>query len=303
MITLRKLFVLLAGIAALSATPAQPQTVGVMDKPCAGLPGAPADVAAYLAQRAAALGRHVSIAPPTAETLKRYTAWQAVLRESDFAALCRYQAENALLPAAGHHRVVFFGDSITELWRLNAPELFTNDVIGRGISGQTTEQMLIRFRADVIDLKPEAVHILAGTNDIAGNTGATSLPWVEANIQTMVEIAKAHGIKVILAAVPPAARFSWHPELKPAATIMAYNRWLRHYAARQRITFADYQAILDDGHGGFAASLTGDGVHPNASGYALMTQQARRAMARARAKQTLARSRNRALSVSMTPTG
>lgn len=177
------------------------------------------------------------------------------------------------------NRVLFFGDSITELWRLDTPDFFTDDIIDRGISGQTTQQMLVRFRADVIDVKPVTVHIMAGTNDIAGNTGPTSLPWIEANIETMVEMAQAHGIKVILGAIPPAARFAWRPDLTPAATIVAYNLWLRDYATRKRLAFIDYYRLLDDGHGGFTARFSADGVHPNAAGYKLMTGLARVAIA------------------------
>lgn len=161
------------------------------DQPCATLPVAPSNVATYLAERAAAKAAGTPPAPPAAETLKLYTDWQKALRDDDFPSLCKYEAANAALPVSSDHRVVFFGDSITELWGLDVPALFANEVVNRGISGQTTEQMLGRFRADVIALHPRVVHILAGTNDIAGNTGPSNVRWIEDNIETMVELAQA----------------------------------------------------------------------------------------------------------------
>lgn len=262
------------------ATPATAQP-GVSDTPCASLPSQPAEVAAYFAARVEAKANETEVAPPSKAALELYNDWQAKLRDSDFPNLCKYQADNAALPAPSNRRIVFIGDSITELWGLDVPELFTGDTINRGISGQTTEQMLVRFRADVIALKPKVVHILAGTNDIAGNTGPTSLAWIEANIETMVDLARAHGIAIVLAAIPPAAKFGWRPEIGPAVTIAAYNYWLRDYAARRHLVFVDYHAPLDDGRGGFAARLTTDGVHPNAAGYAVMTGRARQAIAQA----------------------
>lgn len=169
---------------------------------------------------------------------------------------------------------MFFGDSITDLCGLRAPTLFTSDVINRGRSSHhTTAQMLGRFRADVIALRPRAVHILAGTNDIAGNTGPTTLGWLENNIATMAELAQAHGIQVALAAAPPAARFGWRPALRLFATIITYNVWLREYAALCELVFIDHYVMLDDGHGGFAARSSDDGIHPNTEGYAVMRRR------------------------------
>lgn len=253
--------------------------VGVVDAPCAAVDPPPAVVTAFFARVEAAKKAQQPTPVPSADEMKIYRDWQQRLLISDFAGRCRYDGDNAKLPAATKHRVVFFGDSITELWGRNNPELFTGDVINRGISGQTTGQMLLRFQNDVIALKPRAVHIIAGTNDIAGNTGATKLAWIEANIEAMVDLATVHGIKVILGATPPAARFDWRPAIKPVPSIAAYNQWLRDFAARRKLQFVDYHAVLDDGQGGIPATLSGDGVHPNAAGYALMIPMARKAIA------------------------
>lgn len=261
---------------------AEPVKVGAMDAPCAAIAQQPGAVAAFFARAAAARAKGEAAPVPTAEELQLYNDWQKSLLVSDFSGRCRYQAENAALPPATKHRVIFFGDSITELWKLDSPDFFRNDILNRGISGQTTQQMLGRFRLDVIDLHPKLVHIIAGTNDIAGNTGPTSLAWVEANIETMVELAQTHGIKVVLGAVPPAATFKWHPEIASAETIIAYNKWLKGFAARKHIAFVDYHAALDDGNGGMRVELSGDGVHPNAAGYAIMMPLAQQSIASVR---------------------
>jgi len=173
---------------------------------------------------------------------------------------------------------VFFGDSITELWISADPGFFTQGRLNRGISGQTTAQMLGRFRHDVVALRPRAVHIMAGTNDLSGNTGPTTLAWIQANIRSMVDLARAHRIAVILAAVPPAARFNWRPAIRPVAQIEAMNAWLRDYAASEKLVFVDYGAVLGDGAGGMKAELSADGVHPNPAAYALMRKRTERAM-------------------------
>jgi len=225
---------LLAGVGLSGA--ARAQTTGVMDAPCVAVSAVP------------------------------ITARQA----ADFGGLCRYEKENARLAPATSHRVVFFGDSITELWKLLDFSFFTNDLIDRGVSGQTTSQMLLRFQADVIDLHPRAVQILAGTNDIAGNTGPTSIPHIEANIRAMVELAKAHHIKVMLASIPPTTRFPWNPGIDPVASIQTLNAWLRDYAHREGLIYVDYYSALEDDQHGFKAALSKDGVHPNKDGYAAM---------------------------------
>jgi acyl-CoA thioesterase-1 len=189
---------------------------------------------------------------------------------SDFFNLCRYRAANQSLPKPSSNRVVFMGDSITDGWKVSRPEFFRGDRIDRGISGQTTSQMLGRFYADVIAPRPAVVHILAGTNDIAGNGGPTSLDAIENNIRSMVELAQAHRIKVILGTVLPAARYNWRPEIEPVASILALNVWIRSYARSRGATLVDYYAVLDDGHHALAAGDSADGVHPSAVGYAKM---------------------------------
>lgn len=202
----------------------------------------------------------------------------------DFGQLCRYRAANAALkadPAPGRPRVVFAGDSITDNWINLDPGFFVDGRVDRGISGQTTPQLLVRFRQDVIDLKPRAVHIMIGTNDIAGNTGAATIETVEGNIASMAELARAHGIRVILASVPPAAAFPWAKDKRPVPQIAALNRWIADYARREGFTYVDYHPALADAAGGMKPGLASDGVHPTAAGYAAMRPVALAAVARA----------------------
>lgn len=198
----------------------------------------------------------------------------------DFAQLCQYRAQNAELmkPASTPPRVVFMGDSITEFWGDKDAAFFTKGKIDRGISGQTTSQMLLRFRQDVIDLHPQAVHIMAGTNDVAGNTGPETLEQVEGNLASMAELAKANGIRVILASVPPAARFPWRPGMQTVPTIQALNRWIKDYAARNGFTYVDYYGAMATPEGGMKAGLAEDGVHPTPEGYKVMEPLAEAAM-------------------------
>lgn len=260
------------------AAPVAPK-VGVVDAPCSEIEPPPQLVVDYFKQAAAAQAAGQKPPIPSKEDLAINSAWQKRVMLADFSGLCKYQDANAVLPAASDHRVIFFGDSITELWGLRVPDLFTNDVVNRGISGQTTLQMIGRFRADVIVLHPKLVHIIAGTNDIAGNTGPTSLERIESNIETMVDLAQLHGVKVIIGATPPAAKFSWRPEIDSVATITAYNVWLKAFAERKGVTFIDYNAALNDGTGGIPAALSEDGVHPNAAGYAVMNPLVRKVIA------------------------
>ena len=202
----------------------------------------------------------------------------------DWAWLGRYaQANAALIPDSRYPRIVFIGDSITEGWFDKVPAFFTSGRIDRGIGGQTTPQMLLRFRADVIDLHPAVVQIMGGTNDIAGNTGPMTLTQTKANIMSMAELARANGIRVILASIPPADYFPWRPGLETADKIAAMNAWLRDYAARTDATYADYWSALHDGRA-LRASLTDDGVHPNDAGYAVMAPVAEGAIRAALAK-------------------
>ena len=189
----------------------------------------------------------------------------------DWPGLCRYRASNADLRARGESsRIVFIGDSITENWALADPRFFERGVVNRGIGGQTTPQMLLRFRADVIALKPQAVHIMAGTNDVAGNTGPTTEQDVKNNVISMAELARANGIRVVLASIPPAATFNWRPQLDPVPQINALNAWLREYATQNRFEYIDYHAALAGSSGELKAELGNDGVHPNRDGYRIM---------------------------------
>ncbi len=190
----------------------------------------------------------------------------------DFADLGRFRDADLKLgsPAAGENRVVFMGDSITEGWKLQ--ESFPGKLyINRGISGQTTSQMLLRFRQDVIDLEPKVVVILAGTNDFAENTGPVTLEQVEGNLVSMVQLATANDIRVVLCSVLPAVHYWWHPELKnPAPKIAALNQWLKDYAAEKGYVYVDYYSAMADAAGGLPQKLSPDGVHPSAAGYAVM---------------------------------
>lgn len=210
-----------------------------------------------------------------------YESWRSEWLALDWGQQCRYRRENAALSPSSRPRVVFLGDSITEGWNSLDPDLFVRDILDRGIGGQTTAQMLVRFRADVLDLRPHIVHIMGGTNDIAGNTGATSLAIIQGNVMSMVEQARCHGITVILASIPPAAQFTWRQDIQPAKTIAAMNVWLRSYAKREHIVFVDYYSALADGRGGLKSALSDDGVHPNAAGYAVMRPLARAALEQA----------------------
>jgi lysophospholipase L1-like esterase len=206
--------------------------------------------------------------------------WNLHMLTRDFAQICRYHAANlALIAAHQPVSVVFMGDSITDNWQRMDTTMFAGALVDRGISGQTTPQMLVRFREDVINLHPRAVHIMAGTNDIAGNTGAATVEIVQGNIETMAELAHAHGIKVILASIPPAAAFPWSPDMRPAPTILAFNAWLKDYARRNGFTYLDYHAALSDAQAGMRPGLSSDGVHPTVAGYAIMRPLALAAIA------------------------
>lgn len=205
----------------------------------------------------------------------------------DWPQLSKYKADNDKLgaPASGERRVVFMGNSITEGWSNHHPAFFEGKpYVNRGIGGQTTPQMLLRFRQDVIDLKPEVVVILAGINDIAGNTGPTTLEAIMGNIMSMAELAKANKIKVVLSSVLPALDFKWKPGQEPAAKVVALNKMIKEYAARNGLIYLDYYTAMADAQQGLRQEYTYDGVHPNEAGYKVMAPLAEAAIARALAQ-------------------
>ncbi|HEX3684636.1 MAG TPA: SGNH/GDSL hydrolase family protein [Bryobacteraceae bacterium] len=201
----------------------------------------------------------------------------------DWPNLARYHDENGKLnpPMASERRVVFLGDSITDGWgRGQGSKFFPGQpYVNRGISGQTTPQMLIRFRPDVIALQPRAVVILAGTNDLAGNTGPETLDGIEGNLESMAELAKANGIRVVLASVMPVCDcFKLQTQQRPPAKILALNAWMKDYCARSGCVYLDYYSAMADSSGLFKRELTYDGLHPNNAGYEVMAPLAQKAV-------------------------
>src|SRR5215471_4203961 len=217
----------------------------------------------------------------------------AEARLADWAQLARYREPNTKVaaPARNEDRVVFMGDSITDGWGRNDPSQFFpgKPYVNRGISGQTTPQMLVRFRPDVIALSPKAVVILAGTNDIAGNTGPSTLAMIEDNLASMAELAHQHGIRVVLASLLPVSDYGHNRDCKPItqttrrppAQILALNDWMKKYAASGGMTYLDYYSATVDDKGMLKQELSDDGLHPNAKGYAVMMPLAEQAIAAA----------------------
>jgi acyl-CoA thioesterase-1 len=209
----------------------------------------------------------------------------AAAQSEDWANLARYRSEDRALaaPQPGEKRVVFMGDSITDGWGHGPTSAFFpgKPYVNRGISGQTTPQMLIRFRPDVVALKPAAVVILAGTNDLAGNTGPMTLEDTENNLMSMVDIARQNGIRVVLASVLPATAFPWHPGIQPAQKIKVLNAWIKDYAAANHLVYLGYYSSLVNDEGGMKNEFSKDGVHPNSAGYAVMAPLAEKAIAEA----------------------
>lgn len=236
-----------------------------------------------------AFGQTPAPSPDCAEMKTRLDRAEARLK--DWPALARYSEDNLKTPPAafdGGRRVVFMGDSITDSW--DDPKyggFFPGKpYIDRGISGQTTPQMLIRFRQDVIDLKPKVVVILAGTNDLAGNTGPTTLPAIEDNLKSMAELATANGIRVIFASVLPVSDYEMRDGKpivqtvrRPPAQILALNKWLKDYAAANHHGYLDYFSAMVDDKGFLKNELSDDGLHPNAQGYVVMAPLAEAAIA------------------------
>jgi len=207
--------------------------------------------------------------------IKRLLLITALALSQDWPNLNRYSAENESLgpPEKSENRVVLMGDSITESWSVFQPEYFSGkSYINRGISGQTTPQMLIRFRPDVIDLKPKLVVILAGINDIAGNTGPSTVEMITDNIISMAELSKSNSISVILCSILPANDFSWSPNENPSIKILAVNKILREYALNSGIEYLDYYSFMVDEKGGLREEYGVDSVHPNRAGYQVMSE-------------------------------
>ncbi|UJH90686.1 SGNH/GDSL hydrolase family protein [Antarcticibacterium sp. 1MA-6-2] len=202
------------------------------------------------------------------------------LMQQDWANLQKYSSDNKKLQEEQvKPSVVFMGNSITEGWARANPQFFSNNnFVGRGISGQTTPQMLIRFFPDVIDLNPEAVVILAGTNDIAGNTGASTVKMITNNITAMAQLAQANGIKVILASILPTYNYPWRTQIKPIEKITEINEWLKEYAEENNHTYLDLYSALVDHRKGLKAEYSEDGVHPNEKGYSVMEPLAKEAI-------------------------
>ena len=219
-----------------------------------------------------------SAAPPTASNTgshpAAYYAWKKAHDAQllvDFGGLNRFREADAALPAPkpGESRVVFMGDSITEDWHLEK-SFPGKPYLNRGISGQTSPQMLVRFRQDVIDLNPRVVLILAGTNDIMENTGPMTAEQSGAMIASMADLATANNIQVVLCSVLPSSEFAWSPDLKPAPKIIELNEWIKKYAAEKGYIYVDYYSAMTDDHGGLPLALSDDGVHPIATGFAIM---------------------------------
>ena len=266
-------------LAILAAGASRAAPVGMVETPCQPPLTVPPSVktfnAAFLEPGRPDLPRMVALTKQP-----DYLAYEAAKKDRDARdpnGLCRYAHANAALLASGRRPdVVLFGDSITENWVPGDPGLFADGrIVGRGIGGQTSAQMLVRFHADVVSLRPRTVHIMAGTNDVAGNGGATREAAYQDNIEAMVEIARAHRIGVVLASLPPAARFFWRPDVRPAAQIQRLNGWMRDYAQREGLRFIDYHAALSTAEGGMRPDLSIDGVHPHRGGYAEMRALAR----------------------------
>jgi len=224
---------------------------------------------------------------PLDAAAEKQRADRLLARYNDFANYARYREANTKLapPAKDEKRVVFMGDSITDGWKLN--EYFPNQpYVNRGISGQTTSQMLLRFRPDVIDLKPKVVVILAGTNDISANTGPMTLEAIEGNLASMAELARANGINVVLASVMPVSDYNTDRSGKaiirtvqrPPAQILALNTWIKNFCAERGFVYLDYFTAMADDKGFLKAEIANDGLHPNAKGYEIIKPWAENAI-------------------------
>src|SRR5579884_4153575 len=231
-------------------------------------------------------GPQVTIPSTGFAGLDQYRASRIAVYTNDYGELARYREANAKLkpPAPGENRVVFFGDSITDIWHLD--ESFPGKpYINRGIGGQTTSQMLVRFRQDVIDLQPKVVVILAGTNDIAGNSGPIANEDIEANLSDMAELARAHGIRVVFSSILPVHNYTPKSQdffaQRPMSRIVAVNKWLKSYCSENDLIYLDYFDSLVDDKGLLKRDIADDGLHPNKAGFAIMAPMAEKAIEQA----------------------
>ncbi len=238
---------------------------------------------AQAAQPAPAQGPTVTIPTTGFAGLDQYRASRIAIYTNDYGQLARYRDANAALkpPVAGENRVVFFGDSITDIWKLD--ESFPGKpYINRGIGGQTTSQMLVRFREDVVNLEPKAVIILAGTNDVAGNTGPISNEDIEANLASLAELARAHNIRIVFSSILPVHNYTPKAQdffaQRPMDRILALNKWLKGYCAENNLVYLDYFDSMVDDKGLLKRDLADDGLHPNKAGFAIMAPLAEKAI-------------------------
>jgi len=244
-------------------------------------PETPTNAAATPAPSCPANASWAPAPPNSADSLSDYQKSVDARNRNDWAFLARYKQANAELgdPKPGEQRVVFMGNSITDAWAKSFPTMFPGKpYVGRGISGQTTPQMLVRFRQDVVDLKPRVVVILAGINDIAGNTGPATQEMIADNLKSMTEIAKANGIIVVLSSVLPAYDFPWRRGIGPAPKVVALNAWIKCYAAQVNAVYLDYYSKMVDARCGLAPDIAADGVHPTEKGYLIMAPLAEAAI-------------------------
>lgn len=264
------------------AAAAPEAVVGMVDQPCPPGSHGRSEAELAFAQTVVADG------PMDPQVLAAYAKGAAERAKADAAQakndwpdLCRYSQADAEAITAGGTKVVFLGNSITELWQAADPALFTNGVVDRGISGQTTGQALLRFYADVVALHPIAAHLLVGTNDVAGNNGPNRPEDFKNNVRAMVDIAQANHIQVILGSITPAGAFPWRREIKPVDRIRELNAWLAAYAKARGLIYVDYYTALAGPDGAMKPGVSRDGVHPTRKGYALMKPLTEAAMAEA----------------------
>ncbi|MEO8256637.1 MAG: GDSL-type esterase/lipase family protein [Acidobacteriota bacterium] len=272
--------------AAVSNAAAQPAAPGIVSSPCPPPDPAAADRLKpiddlFMTPAASPEVFWAGFARLQATVLAGDAERNRAQQAADWPNLCRYKAANAAVAAGPRPRAVFMGDSITDNWVRGDPALFANGIVDRGIGGQTSPQMLARFRQDVVALRPRVVHIMAGTNDVAGNTGPTTLEDYQHHMLAMIDLARANDIAVVVAAIPPSRKLFWRGDLDPRPQIRRLNDWLRGLAFSRGLTFVDYGMVLADADGGMRAGLGNDGVHPNRLGYAGMRPLAERAVAEA----------------------